>query len=267
MLATIGRTLLAFLGLTSIASMSLAQGNTFNPYGNSGYSDYREFGIPMYSNNPALPGQSILNSQPFVSRPRANTFQDYANDLDGTQPDSAATRRSAASSLPYYQAYQRMNAEYDRVYKPNNTKGDRDFYERQKKREQDYANAIKETDPVKRAKLLRQVELDSLDRPAAAPRSAATKGATTAKPNAAGSTSSARSSAPVERRLQAPSPLSSDTTRRSGTAAGSASRAPAPTAGRSTAPPPPTTRPSTPTPRTRPAPAPDPASIPIPPPR
>jgi hypothetical protein len=267
MIATIGRTLLAFLGLTWIASTALAQGNTFNPYCNSGYSDYREFGTPMYSNNPALPGQAILNSQPFVGRPRANNFQQYADDLDGVDSSTAGARRSASTNQPYYMAYQRMNAEYNRVYKPNDTKGDRDFYERQKKREQDYANAMRETDPVKRAKLLRQVELDSLDRSSSASRSAAAKGATTAKPNAAGSAPSTRSSAPVDRRLQAPSPLASDSTRRLAPT-GSAGRAPSPTAGRSTtAPPPPTTRSGTAAPRTRPTPAPDPSSIPIPPPR
>ena len=147
MIASIGRTLLAFLGLTSIVSTALAQGNTFNPYGNSGYSDYREFGLPMYSNNPALPGQALLNSQPLVSRPRANTFQNYSNELDGIDSDSPATRRSASSSQPYYQAYQRMNLGYDRVYRPNNTTKDREFNDRQKKREHDYANAIRETDP------------------------------------------------------------------------------------------------------------------------
>jgi hypothetical protein len=93
MIANLGLTLLAILGLTSIASTALAQGNTFNPYGNSGYADYREFGNPMYSNNPALPGQALLNSQPFINRPRANNFQQYAEDLDGVEIDRATPSR------------------------------------------------------------------------------------------------------------------------------------------------------------------------------
>lgn len=259
MFAKSGPTLLAFLGLSSIASTALAQGNTFNPYGNSGYADYREFGNPMVSNNPALPGQAVLNGRPLVGRPRANSFQDYADDLDGVDSSAGGSRRGASANLPYYQAYQRMNSSYNRVYKPNDTPEDRKFYERQRKREQDFAAAMKEPDPVKRAKLLRQIEQDTLDRPAASSRTGTTKNASTTRPN----TTTARSSAPAERRQTAPPPLASDTTRRPGSAA-STSRAPAPPSGRSsTAPPPPSSRPGT----TRNRPAPDPSTIPVPPPR
>jgi hypothetical protein len=267
MIANLGRTLLAILGLTSIASTALAQGNTFNPYGNSGYADYREFGNPMYSNNPALPGQALLNSQPFINRPRANNFQQYAEDLDGVEIDRATPSRGASSSVPYYQAYQRLNSEYNRVYKPNNTKEDREYTERLKKREQDYANAMKkreqdyarafgEKDPVKRAKLLRLIELESLDRPSA------TKGSAGPRATATGPSASPRPSTSSGRRTTAPPPISTDATRRSGTTAPSATRAPAPPSGtgRSTAPPPLTSRPST-------SRAPDPSTIPIPPPR
>ena len=64
MIAKCGPILLASLGLASMTSPVLGQGNTFNPYGNSGYADYREFGTPMYSNNAALPGQALLNNSP-----------------------------------------------------------------------------------------------------------------------------------------------------------------------------------------------------------
>jgi len=46
----------------SIASECLAQGNTFNPYGNSGYADYREFGNAMYSTTRPFPAR--LSSTP-----------------------------------------------------------------------------------------------------------------------------------------------------------------------------------------------------------
>ena len=257
MIANLGRTLLAFLGLTSIASTALAQGNTFNPYGNSGYADYREFGNPMYSNNSALPGQAILNYTPLIGRPRANSFQDYTNDLDGLDSTPAAGRRSSSANLPYYQAYQRLNSDFNRVYKPNNTDADRRFYERQRERDQKYAQAIREPDPAKRAKLLREVQQDTLDRPAAS-RTAAAKGATAPKPNASGPTTAARSTAPVERRQPAPSPFSTDRP----SSGRSATRAPAPPSGRSTTAPP-TARPAP--PRSRPAP--DPSTIPVPPPQ
>jgi hypothetical protein len=260
MIAKISRTLLAFLGLFSIASTALGQGNTFNPYGNSGYADYREFGNAMVSNNPALPGQSVLNNKALIGRPRANSFQDYANDLDSLGSDSVPRSRTPSTSLPYYMANDRLNQDPNRVYRPNR-KADEGFYERQKQREQDYLKAMNEKDPVKRAKLLRQVEQNSIDRPANSSRSAATKGATAPKSAAIGSPATARSTAPVERRLPAPSPFGDETPRRPGSA-----RTPAPPAGRSTPAPTPPTADSGST-RSRSAPAPDPSTIPTPPPR
>ena len=225
MIASIGRALFAFLVLTSIASTAMAQGNTFNPYGNSGYSRLPGVRHSHVFQQPGFARAGDPELAAIRDRPRANTFQNYANELDGAEPESPAARRSISSSQPYYQAYQRMNNGYDRVYKPNNTPEDRAFNDRQKKREQDYANAIKETDPVKRAKLLRQVELESYDR-TTANRSPQTKAASTSKPPASGS-ATARTSPPADRRLQAPSPLANDPSRRSGST-GTASRAPAP---------------------------------------
>jgi hypothetical protein len=258
MIAKISRTLLAFLGLFSIASTALGQGNTFNPYGNSGYADYREFGNAMVSNNPALPGQSILNNRALIGRPRANSFQDYTNELDAMGSDPAANSRAATSNMPYYMAYERLNQDPSRVYRPNR-EADQGFYERQRKRDQDYLKALAEKDPVKRAKLLRQVEQSSIDRPASGSRSGATKSATAPKPNLSGTPSTARSSAPAERRRPAPSPFANETMRRPG-----ATRAPSPSAGRSsTAPPPPNLESGA----SRSRPAPDPSTIPTPPPR
>jgi hypothetical protein len=260
MIAKNGRTLLAFLGLSSIASTALAQGNTFNPYGNSGYADYREFGNPAYAPSPSLPGQAVLNSRPLIGRPRANSFQDYTDELDGVDSSAAAGRRGASSNVPYYMAYQRMNSEYNRVYKPNNTDADRKFYERQKDREMKFAQAMREKDPAKRAKLLREVEAETLDRPAASSRTTATKGATAPKPNPSGSAAAVRTPAPVERRQTAPPPFSNDRP----TSNSSRTRAPAPPSGRRTTTPPPLQGSRPDTSRTRPAP--DPSSIAVPPP-
>jgi hypothetical protein len=254
MIAKISRALLAFLGLLSIASTALGQGNTFNPYGNSGYADYREFGNAMVSNNPALPGQSILNNKALIGRPRANSFQDYANELDGLGSDFAANRRASSSSLPYYIASDRLNQDPNRVYRPNR-EADKGFYERQKQRDKDYLKAMGEKDPVKRAKLLRQVEQNTLG----FSRSAATKGGAAPKAATSGSTAAARSSAPAERRQPAPSPFGDDTTRRA-----RSTRSPAPAAGRSTTAPAP---PPVDSDSARSRLAPDPSTIPTPPPR
>ena len=267
MIVKIGRTLpalLGVLGILTLSSTALAQGNTFNPYGNSGYADYREFGYPMYSNNPALPGQALLNAKPFITSPRANSYQQYTNELDGSDSSSTLYGRNGSSNLPYYQAYQRLNPKFNRVYRPGDTTADREFFEKQRKRDADYAAALAEKNPAKRAKLLRQIEQESLIRPSTTRPSRPAAGASAANPNRASSTpaastrapsplSSAATTTPALRRRPAPSPFPSTTTRRP-SVPGSSTRPPAIDSG--AARPDGVTRP-----------APDPSTIPIPPPR
>ena len=257
MIAKIGRalpSLLALGGLWAVPAAALAQGNTFNPFGNSGYADYREFGTPMYSNNPALPGQARLNSESIGSRPRANSFQQFSNELDGIDPDRGPGRRSASGNLPYYQAYQRLNSQYNRVYQPNNTDADRSFYEKQKQRDEAYAKALREPDPAKRAKMLRQVEQDSLTtaRPATKPGTGAPK-----PPGSAASASAPTRTPATGGRAPAPPPTSGGTADRKP----AATRAPIP--GRTGSTPAPSTRPGS-TGRIA---IPDPSTIAVPPPR
>ncbi len=116
---------LGVLALAASASTARAQGNTFNPYGNSGYADYREFGIPMYSNNPALPGQAVLDGKPLITRPRANTFQQFTDSLDSGST-TPTFPRGAATGIPYTQSFRQYDKEYDRIYRPN-AKADEGF--------------------------------------------------------------------------------------------------------------------------------------------
>jgi hypothetical protein len=210
---------LGLIALASIPSTVRAQGNVFNPYGNSGYADYREFGTPMISNNPALPGQALLNGEPLITRPRANSFQQYTDELNGVQSDPRSTRGRAAPGESYYQAYQRLNTQYNRVYRPNDTPENRKFEERQKQRDDLYAKAMEERDPVKRAQILRQIQREPVARPAAPTRSRAATGSTGTPSNrvtpapapisrAPSPFTSPAPSASGERRAPAPSPFS-----------------------------------------------------------
>ena len=274
MIAKVGRTLpslLGLLGLLSVTSTALAQGNTFNPYGNSGYADYREFGNAMLSNNPALPGQALLNSEPLITRPRANSYQQFTLELDGSDSDSSTSRRSGATRLPYYQAYQRLNPQYNRVYRPNDTAQNDEFFKRQKQRDaayakvlQDRARAFEERDPVKRAQLLRKIDQEYLN--STTPSSRSRAGTASPRPNSGtvAPIPSTRAPAPpgpgsaterADRRTPAPSPFPSTNARRP-----NSTRSPAPGI-------PGVTDPSTSraTPPSRPAP--DPSTIPVPPPR
>jgi hypothetical protein len=234
---------MGLLALAGSASTAKAQGNTFNPYGNSGYADYREFSYPMYSNNPALPGQAILNGKPLITRPQANTFQQFTESLESGGSTSPPPR-GTASNIPYTESFRQYDKEYDRIYRPN-AKADEGFDARLKKRDQAYAKAMTEKDPVKRARMLRLLEMDSLDRRPSAARTttgtgaARTKGAATTlapltrAPNPFTPAPGSRSS------TSAPSPYPA---RRSGStgsdAAGRTPPAPrvAPSTGRSTVP-------------------------------
>ncbi len=257
---------LALVTLGVMASDARAQGNTFNPYGNSGYADYREFGSPMLSNNPSLPGQARLNAEPIITRPRANSFQQYSDSLDGLDPvgGPSASRRSSAG-LPYYQAYRQYDKEYNRVYRPN-VDADKGFDDRLRRRDQDYAKALQEKDPVKRGKLLRQIEQNSLDK---TPVPRARRAAPAANASRAGTTPATTT--------RAPNPTPATTTRApDSTPAAGVRRAPMPSPSARPVTPSSTVRSAAPTaPRTNPPAAriqprldtpPDPSTIAIPPP-
>jgi hypothetical protein len=221
----------------------------------------------MYSNNPALPGQSVLNGKPIITKPRANTFQEFTESLE-SGGSTAAFPRGSATSAPYTQSFRQYDKEYDRVYRPN-AKADEGFEARLRKRDQAYAKALTERDPVKRARMLRELENDSLDRrsPSAARATAATKGAQTKGANTAREPLS-RAPNPLTpapgSRPSTPAPSPYPARSRSTTGSNAAGRAPSP-AGVA----PSTRRPTTTAPR-RPSeagPAPDPSTIAIPPPR
>ncbi len=157
---------LLLLAAGTLTPSASGQGNTFNPYGNSGYRDYREFTQPMYSNDPSLPGQARLQGGGLAGGSRANQFDAYSESLDARDADPASSvARRPAPGEPYYRAFRRADNGYQREYSPK-ADADESFAKRLKKRNEDYEKAVRERDPAKRAQLLRQLERDSLDRPA-----------------------------------------------------------------------------------------------------
>jgi hypothetical protein len=200
-----GRSILLALALVALAaspSIVWAQGDALNPYGNSGYTDYREFSVPLYNNNPALPGQARLNREPLVTRPRANSYNQFAND-DDDDFESSRARRGSSAGIPSNEAYQRLNRQYNRVYKPNDSTKNDEYVQRMKKRDEAFAKALKEKDPIKRAKLLRDLDNERLSGASARPKSAASSRA----PEPNGSTSRPSTSRPPAASSTAPTPL------------------------------------------------------------
>ena len=158
--------LMAAVIIVSFPAQSVfAQGNTFNPYGNSGYADYREFTTPMYSNDPSLPGQARLQNGALLGRNRANQFDSYVNSLDGSSADQLNANRGLSTGVPYYKAYQLYDKENKRAYRPNDTAADRLFRARANERNAAYSKALEETDPRKRAVLLQRLDQDTVNRP------------------------------------------------------------------------------------------------------
>jgi hypothetical protein len=249
----------SLLVLPTASSAVLAQGS-LNPYGNNGFADYREFSTPMYANNPALPGQARLESQGIGGgRARPNQFDQFSESLDG---DLSGTTRRAAPGTQYYNTYRQYDQSLGRVYRPNDTKADREFEQQLRARNERYSSALKEKDPARRMKLLRQLEVGTLGRPVAkSARPAGAVGAT-----AAGSAATAPRAAATAPAGRAPSPFGTPGARRSAppspyfNAPGTARAATPAASGTMTAPA--TMAPATPTPSSI-----DPGSVPVPAPR
>ncbi len=265
MLAQPGRSaclVFALVAAGSMASDALGQGNTFNPYGNSGYRDYREFTQPMYSNEPSLPGQARLQREGAgTGGSRANQFDAFTESLEGREAESKGSstiRRTPG--VPYYRSYRKFDEEYNRVYTPN-AKADEKFADRLKERTSAYDRAMEEKDPAKRAVLLRKLNQNSLDRPAQPPTRNTAKGAVAAKSGRA-ATPSAIPQPPVRR-----SQDRTDTTKPALRARDNTATSPrAATPSRAAAPPATTTPAATQPAAATPAPT-DPSSVVTPPPR
>ena len=116
-----------------------------------------------------LPGQARLNGTPRITRPRANTFQQFSDSLE----ERLRTLRrvpleASAATSAVYQSFRQYDKEYHRIYRPN-VEADKGFDDRLKTRTGLFQGPD-EKDPAKRARMLRELEQDSLDRrpPAAA---------------------------------------------------------------------------------------------------
>lgn len=238
------------LFLLGAPSLALAQGNIFNPYGNSGYADFREFGSPKYATDAGLPGQARIASGYVGSR--SNTFEEFTNSLDAGTDFGSGTGRPSTSGLPFYRAYQLDAQQARRASRTNEPSADQAYRDRIAKRNALYYQALNTADPKKRSELLREVDRltqrDALDRSRPASTGPASK--------------SARTGQAANRAVTAPATRTTPATR-----SASPSPTPAPRTGGGSAPtnPAPLPTPTTPaaTPRAT-NPATNPASVPVP---
>lgn len=165
--------ILGLLVTASLAPSASAQSQGFNPYGNSGLPDYREFTTPMYGNNPSLPGQARLEGERIGGGSRSNQYDAYSQ--GGRDLESDGSGISRGSTGPYYR-----NA---RSARGSSTLEGQRYEEARKKRDEAYAAVQAEPDLIKRSRLLRQLDQEAMRRPLA---SAVIRPSATAVPKAKG---------------------------------------------------------------------------------
>jgi hypothetical protein len=133
--------------------------NLFDPY-QPDSANYSSSSFPTLPNNLALPGQAREASDYLrgSANSRYNTFERY---LEGQEGSFGGGTRGGIG-VPYFETARGTNQRYQRAYAPG-AAAEREFYAYEAERERLYTAAMKERDPAKRAKLLR--ELSRMQRP------------------------------------------------------------------------------------------------------
>jgi hypothetical protein len=155
---------LAVAWVVLAGAKSLAQGLTPDPYNivGEGNAQYAPF---MYAVQPTagsmFPNQDRL-LQDHAGYRYANRFQSFMEGLNGPglEGDLGPGGR-AGLGTPYYRANRRYDRDFDRLYRPNRD-ADATYYSSQEARNTKYFEAMQEKDPQKRARLLREYNLENL---------------------------------------------------------------------------------------------------------
>lgn len=152
---------LAALGLGAEA---LAQGHTPDPYNIVGEYN-RQYEPYMFSTTPndesAMPNQFRLDGR--AGNRNANQFQSMLDNPDGEPGAGNRSEgpRSLGAGVPYYKANRLLDAQTPRGRGPNQY-ADRTYLADQQGRNEKYFQALRETDPKKRAQLFREYHQDNL---------------------------------------------------------------------------------------------------------
>jgi hypothetical protein len=120
-------------------------------------SQYEEFVYPIVPNNLAIPNQARFGLAGGMGG--GNLTQPWSFDAGGQAPwavGMAPGNRGAGSGrfAPYNAAFRAYDADFNRIYDPN-AEVDAEYYARRDRRESLYLQAVSETDPARRAELLR----------------------------------------------------------------------------------------------------------------
>jgi hypothetical protein len=148
-----------------LGAESHAQGWTPDPYNIVGEFN-RQYQSYMFNTYPSgggqVPNQDRL--EPMGGPRSANQFGSYVESLDGEddfERPAAGMSRGSGPGTPYYRAYRRYDQEFKRTYRPNND-ADESYYRDQDRRNAKYFKAMGESDPRRRAQMLREYNLEHL---------------------------------------------------------------------------------------------------------
>lgn len=142
---------------------ALGQSQSANPYYQNGLEAYA---FPSVPNNLALPNQARFSTQASGGGTRYNRFEQFRDELNAIESSldtgnaSDPLRRRSSIGVPYYQSFRQYDNAMGRNFSPG-AKADAEFYQKQQDRNARYFEAMKERDPVKRARLLREIEKES----------------------------------------------------------------------------------------------------------
>jgi hypothetical protein len=105
-------------------------------------------------------GDGVFSNQNRLSDRSAfrnpNRYQSYLDETQGLDSfSSSRLGRPSSIGLPYYQAARASDPTGARTYRPNE-KADKTFYADQQERDRKYFEALGQSDPVKRAQMLRE---------------------------------------------------------------------------------------------------------------
>lgn len=147
-----------------LARTAWAQGHTPDPYNIVGEYN-RQYEPYMYASVPnevgVLPNQERLDARSGIRN--ANRFQSFL-ESDGEDLEDLGRftpARQAGPGVPYYRANRKFDREFQRNYRPNKA-ADQSFYESQQQRNDKYFQALREPDVRKRARLLREYNMENL---------------------------------------------------------------------------------------------------------
>jgi len=147
-----------------LGSKARAQGHTPDPYNIVGEYN-RQYEPYMYATTPndegAMPNQFRLDNR--AGNRNANQFQSMLDKPDG-EPGAALRSglpRSLGAGVPYYKANRVYDGKTARAHGPNQY-ADRNYLADQQDRNEKYFQALRETDPKKRAQLFREYHQDNL---------------------------------------------------------------------------------------------------------